>query len=112
MPELKEFLGAKIRSRRKEKGLSQAKLAEIVDISAKYLGEVERGEGNITVFKLERIADALDVRLGKLLDNYELPDVGTMRNEIANTLRKADDESVRMIYKIMKASVITYKLPE
>jgi transcriptional regulator with XRE-family HTH domain len=110
--ELKDFLGAKIRSRRKEKGLSQARLAEIVDISAKYLGEVERGEGNITVFKLERIAEALDIRLGKLLDNYELPSPGIMRSELANTIRAADDASIVMLYKMSKAVKITYKVDE
>ena len=60
MSELKVRLGKRIRELRTASSLSQDKLAERVGISGKYLGEVERGEGNVSIEKLENIALALD----------------------------------------------------
>tara|TARA_Y100000782_G_C10155224_1_gene253299 strand:+ start:811 stop:1020 length:210 start_codon:yes stop_codon:yes gene_type:complete len=54
--------GQKIRSIRKEKGLSQEALAALADIDRSYMGHIERGEKNITLTKIYQIAKALDVR--------------------------------------------------
>jgi len=47
--------------------LSQEKLAEKADLSYKYLGEVERGQVNISLDSLTRIAKALGVRVRDLV---------------------------------------------
>ena len=54
-------LGKNIAKYRNEKGWSQEKLAEIVDLSREYITRVERGQKNISLKKLFAIADALDV---------------------------------------------------
>lgn len=54
-------LGKNIAKYRQEKGLSQEKLAEIVDLSREYITRVERGQKNISLKKLFAIADALEV---------------------------------------------------
>ena len=48
--------------------MSQEKLAEKAELSYKYLGEVERGCVNVSLDSLMRIARALGVRLGDLID--------------------------------------------
>jgi len=109
MSDVRMKLGAMIRAERKKKGLSQAKLAEKVDISAKYLGEVERGEGNITVSKLDRIAVVLKVRLGHLLDNSHMDDPDLLRTELDALIRKATKKEISMIYKTLKSLPIKSK---
>jgi transcriptional regulator with XRE-family HTH domain len=52
-------IGDAIRSRRKKANLTQEKLAEMVDLNPKYLGEVERGEKIISIEALLRIAKAV-----------------------------------------------------
>ena len=47
--------------------LSQEQLGERAGVSYKFLGEVERGQGNPTVDTLARIAGALDVEVADLL---------------------------------------------
>jgi transcriptional regulator with XRE-family HTH domain len=47
--------------------LSQEKLAEKTDLSPPYVSDVERGEENISVDALARIANALNVRLRDLV---------------------------------------------
>lgn len=60
MSRLKE-LGKNIARYRQAKGLSQEKLAEIVDLSREYATRVENGQKNISLKKLFAIADALEV---------------------------------------------------
>lgn len=59
---------ANMRSLRLERGLSQEQLAELANLHRTYIGSVERGERNITVDNIEKIADALKVSVITLLD--------------------------------------------
>ncbi len=61
-------LGAKIAYLRKLKHLSQEKMAEKVDISEIYMGQIERGEANPTLDKLKAIAKVLDIEIKELFD--------------------------------------------
>ena len=61
-------LGEAIRAFRKKAHLTQERLAERADLNYKYLGEVERGEKTISVEALARIAQALGVRMTKLVE--------------------------------------------
>ena len=60
-------VGKVIARRRKELGLSQEKLAEIVDCHRTYVGITERGERNITIFTLKAFATALNCAPSDLL---------------------------------------------
>ena len=53
-------LGIIIQRQRLQCGLTQAELSEHADISLKYMGEVERGEANVSADVIERLAAALD----------------------------------------------------
>lgn len=60
-------LGQHIREARGKRNISQESLALEADLDRSYVGGVERGERNITVFNLAKIASALKVSLGDLL---------------------------------------------
>ena len=62
MSDIRKRLGQRIRSLRAELDLSQEQLAEKAGISAKYLGEVERGVGNISIDRLNGVAVGLGIR--------------------------------------------------
>ena len=59
--------GAAVRARRKELGLSQEALADLAEIDRSHMGKVERGERNVTLLNVIRIAQALAVRPSELL---------------------------------------------
>jgi len=103
MSDLKFKLGQMIKVRRKNKNMSQAQLAEKVEISAKYLGEVERGEGNISIDKLERIAIALGCPLGELLDNSHKAGRPLLVNEINDIIHKATNKEVELIHRVVRS---------
>jgi transcriptional regulator with XRE-family HTH domain len=60
-PNHRKIIGDALRDSRKAAGLSQERLAEKADLHPNYIGEVERGEKNISVDALIRIATALKV---------------------------------------------------
>ena len=55
----RQIIGDAIRLRRKNAGYTQERLAEMVDLNPKYLGEIERGEKIISIEALLRIAKAV-----------------------------------------------------
>jgi transcriptional regulator with XRE-family HTH domain len=60
-------LGQNIRAQRKRSGFSQEELAEKAELHPVYVGNLERGEENISIDSLLRIAKALKVSLGDLV---------------------------------------------
>jgi len=60
---LAEKIGKKIFELRKQKNLSQEKLANVAGVDRTYIPKVEKGKINITVNSLEKIAKALNVEI-------------------------------------------------
>ncbi|MGK8801156.1 helix-turn-helix domain-containing protein [Acinetobacter seifertii] len=67
MQDLSLKVGQLIRKKRKEKQISQEKLALLCNIDRSYLGRIERGEVNITILKLYEISNVLDTNAKELL---------------------------------------------
>ena len=65
-------LGAAIRRARSSRGLSQEALAVDADLDRSYMGGIERGEHNLTLMNLVKIAGALKVRASKLFEESEI----------------------------------------
>ena len=65
-------LGAEIRRTRAGIGLSQEALAVDAGLDRSYVGGIERGEHNITIMNITKIADALMVKPSKLLESSGL----------------------------------------
>jgi transcriptional regulator with XRE-family HTH domain len=61
-------LGQRIRELRTKSDLSQEKLAFTCDLDRTYIGSVERGERNVSIINLQKIATALNVELYELLN--------------------------------------------
>lgn len=60
-------IGERIRELRRKVNLSQEKLAFAASLDRTYIGSVERGERNISVINLHKIASALQVPASELL---------------------------------------------
>ncbi|MGD1714908.1 helix-turn-helix domain-containing protein [Hydrocoleum sp. CS-953] len=68
--ELKIF-GQQVRKLRQAKGLSQEKLAELAGLHRNYIGGIERGERNVALLNILRLARALEVSPSKLLEGIQ-----------------------------------------
>lgn len=66
MDDIKRKFGIKVRQMRLEKGFSQEAFADRCGLHRTYIGAVERGERNISIENIEKIAKALGVPISSL----------------------------------------------
>jgi XRE family aerobic/anaerobic benzoate catabolism transcriptional regulator len=77
-------VGSRVRELRERRGMTRKALAREADVSERYLGQLESGEGNISIVLLRRVAAALNAKLGGLLEPE--PAAGVERRLIARLL--------------------------
>ncbi|MGV8885348.1 MAG: helix-turn-helix domain-containing protein [Microbacteriaceae bacterium] len=65
--DLQTLLGRNLRAHRVQRGMSQEQFAEFLGVHRTYMGGVERGERNLTLKSVERIAERLGVDAVTLL---------------------------------------------
>lgn len=63
------WFGSRVRLLRQHQNLSQEELAQRAGIDRTYVGGVERGERNLSLLNVKRLADALGVTARDLLDD-------------------------------------------
>ncbi|KAF6559402.1 helix-turn-helix transcriptional regulator [Paenibacillus sp. EKM202P] len=104
--EVLKLVGTRIRALRKEKGLSQESLGEKGGFHFSYIGQIERGEKNVSLINIAKIADALDVNLIQLFA-YVNEDIKVTKHEdgiqeIVNILQKTSPEKVRLARNVIR----------
>lgn len=66
-----KLVGARIRDYRSKQGISQEELAARAEVHRTYIGGIERGERNVSLLNLVRIARALSVPVSELVSGAE-----------------------------------------
>ena len=72
--DLQRTVGENLRAYRKARGISQEAFAEVLDVHRTYMGGIERGERNLTLKTVEKIAERLDLEPLALLTPSGLGD--------------------------------------
>lgn len=68
MSDPKKLFGNKVRSVRKELGWSQEEFADACELDRTYIGGIERGERNVSIMNIAKIAQALGVTASSLIN--------------------------------------------
>ena len=68
---VKVLFGLKIRRLRKSRGLTQEEFAHLADLDRSYIGGVERGDRNISLVNIQKLAIALNLPLSELFRDLE-----------------------------------------
>jgi transcriptional regulator with XRE-family HTH domain len=66
-----QLFGDRVRNQRKARGLSQEQLAELTGLHRTYIGGIERGERNVSLMNILRLAEALEVSPSDLLQGIQ-----------------------------------------
>ena len=66
--DLQKTVGRNLRAYRLERGLSQEAFADVLGVHRTYMGGVERGERNLTLKSLEKMAEQIGVKARELLE--------------------------------------------
>lgn len=71
MASISARFGRTVRARRTKAGYSQESFADAIHVHRRYMGTLERGDGNPTLDMIVRIARGLDVSLSELFTAVE-----------------------------------------
>lgn len=66
--DIRILFGERVRSLRKAQGYSQEAFADACGLDRTYVGGIERGERNIALLNISRVANSLNVSLAELFD--------------------------------------------
>jgi transcriptional regulator with XRE-family HTH domain len=69
-PHYRRIFGERLRNLRKQAGLTQEKLAEKADLHHNFIGEVERGNMDISLGSLVKIAKALGIQVRDIIQDF------------------------------------------
>jgi len=97
-------VGNRIRIIRRQKGLTQAQLAEKSDLSDNFIGLIERGEGHPTIPTISKIADALGVKLNEFFadDEESSKNVHQVIKELEHLLKERELKDVQLLLSLGK----------
>lgn len=99
-------VGHRIVARRRVVRLSQAKLAEKIDVSVETMGRIERGKSSLTVERLIEIARILGCDAADLLRAHERTDRRDRAVERVNALlRRARIEEVELVADLLAVAL-------
>lgn len=96
-------LGKRIKELRKKAQLSQDQLAERSGTSGKYLGQIERGEVNVSAIILVKIANVLQVNMMQIFEFEHIQDVKNLKNEMIELINNANDAELIRLYKVINS---------
>ncbi len=100
MQDIKDLLGKRIKELRKEKNLTQERLAELIDIDTRNIIKIENGETFPRLKTLEKLLEVFQIGISELFIYEHLQDITLLREKVLKKLEK-DDDLVRLIYKML-----------
>jgi transcriptional regulator with XRE-family HTH domain len=93
-------VGRNIRHLRRLRGWSQERLAELVGNTSKHVGQVERGEVNVTLDILTAVALALGVPVGELFGPPATPSPESRGYTISHRDLEHVEQSLRIVARV------------
>ena len=100
----RKTLGLRIKELRKRKGISQEKLAELVELEPPSICNIETGRNYPTFQNLEKIVEVLDSTFLEVFQFSQHQTPNDLIKEI-NTILKKNPDRIQDFYKIIKALV-------
>ncbi len=102
-------IGGRIRIERKKLGMSQATLAEKVDISTTHMSHIETGSTKLSLATFVRPTESLNVLADTLLFPDSAHDSRNITAKIVQDLNKCDSNELSIVGDIVDATVMSLK---
>jgi transcriptional regulator with XRE-family HTH domain len=108
---LSKKVGQRIRAIRASRGLSQEQLAERAGVSYKFIGDVERGQGNPTVTWLDAVARGLGVSVKDLVSDEDAPAISysSLSGRDVAAMREAKERLEGILHRFGEGGGVQYK---
>ena len=96
------IIGERLKKARTERGLTQEKLSEKLDVSIAFLSRIERGSSHISLKRLSQVCDILGITEGSILNGSSNNSNTYLSTEFEDILKNSTPEKQKLIYKIAK----------
>lgn len=96
--DIKKLLGSNVKKYRKANGLTQEKLAEIIDVEQKHISFIESGNSFPSPALISKLAGVFKIKPKDLLDFEEAPTLEFMRDNIIKMISKMSYEDITKIH--------------
>ena len=106
MVNIKILFGRKIKEYRKKKNLTQAQLAELVNVDDKHISCIESGKNFPSPDLIERLATSLDVEPKDLFEFYYLQDLEDLKSDIIKMLDKLNNDELALAHKYVRTFLL------
>lgn len=106
MVNIKNLFGRKIKEYRKKKNLTQAQLAELVNVDDKHISCIESGKNFPSPDLIERLATSLDVEPKDLFEFYYLQDAEDLKSDIITMLDKLNKDELALAHKYIRTFLL------
>jgi len=103
---IKILFGKKIKELRKKYNLTQAHLAEMVNVDDKHISCIESGKNFPSPELLSRFANAFKVEVKDLFEFYHLQEENNLKESIIKMLNKLDSHELTLAYKYVKTFLL------
>ena len=98
--DVRRKLGERIRELRKLAGITQEKFGAKAGLSYKFIGELERGQVNVSLDSIVKIAEALGVKVGDLFSEERIHVQKVFVRE-RNPLLRLSPQNIQLIKKVL-----------
>ncbi|NRD78596.1 helix-turn-helix transcriptional regulator [Bacillus sp. BRMEA1] len=102
MSEIVKVIGERLRLFRKRLGLSQEELDDRVSLHFTYIGQIERGEKNLTLESLEKILVGLEITFEELFHNVTPKGNKTVLAEIIENLEYRSLSDQKTVLRLLE----------
>lgn len=100
-------IGKRIQSIRERKGLTQEQLEEKTGVNTKYISAIERGQKNVTIKTLEKVAKGLDVELYQLLlVSEEIGSERAVKKALEALIKEADIKTLNLCMDFLRKALV------
>jgi len=103
------IIGRRVKEIRLQRKISQAVLAEWIDMSVTYISHIETAKKHASLETLVRIADAFGVTVDQLLNGNQENDPAEYRAEMVQLVEDCTSYEKRIIYEIAFASKMSIR---
>ncbi len=107
---IEKSVGKRIQEYRKKKGLSQDKLAEMVDVSPNYLSSLEGGIYNVSLELLIKIMNCLDCTANDLFCDVMKSGYKVRSSRLSDMIEKLPPEEQARIFSVVETTIKTFMI--
>lgn len=104
MPVNYKFIGIRIKEFRRQNNMTQAELAELIDMSVTYISHIERAKKQASLEALSRISNVLCITVDRLLNGNQFHDPVEYLPELVELMAECDSFEKKIIFDVALAT--------